>query len=53
MKEHFETGLAVAKFLEKHPAITKVLHPSLPSHPDHELAKKQLKGLSGSYPLPD
>ena len=44
MKEHFESGLAVAKFLEQHPAITKVVHPMLPSHPDHQLAVKQQKG---------
>ena len=37
MKQHGENGLAVAKFLEQHPAVEKVLHPGLPSHPQHEV----------------
>jgi cystathionine gamma-lyase len=45
MKEHIASGIAVANYLEKHPGVTKVLHPSLPSHPDHQLAVKQLKGI--------
>ncbi|RXG55244.1 Cystathionine gamma-lyase [Armadillidium vulgare] len=47
MKKHMENGLAVAKFLENHPYVEKVLHPGLPSHPQHELAKKQCYGHSG------
>lgn len=47
MKQHMENGLAVAKFLETHPGVEKVLHPGLPSHPQHELAKKQCYGHSG------
>ncbi|XP_048761657.2 cystathionine gamma-lyase-like isoform X2 [Ostrea edulis] len=47
MKEHMKNGLAVAKFLESHPCVEKVLHPGLPSHPQHELAKKQMRGFSG------
>lgn len=45
MREHISSGLEVARYLEKHPAVTKVLHPTLPSHPDHDLAMKQHKGL--------
>jgi cystathionine beta-lyase/cystathionine gamma-synthase len=45
MREHIESGLVVAKFLEKHPAIERVVHPSLPSHPDYELTLKQQEGL--------
>ena len=30
-------GLAIAKFLEKHPCVEKVIHPGLPSHPQHEV----------------
>jgi hypothetical protein len=44
MKEHFSSALSIAKYLENHPAVIKVLHPMLPSHPDHELALKQHKG---------
>lgn len=47
MKEHMKNGLAVARFLEKHPLVTKVIHPGLPSHPQHELAKRQMRGYSG------
>ncbi|XP_014479648.1 PREDICTED: cystathionine gamma-lyase-like [Dinoponera quadriceps] len=47
MKEHMKNGLAVAKFLQTHPKVEKVLHPYLPSHPQHELALKQSTGHSG------
>lgn len=42
-----ETALKLAEFLEKHPAIEKVHYPGLPSHPGHELAKKQMKMFGG------
>lgn len=47
MERHKSNSLAVAKFLEKHPKVESVLHPGLPSHPQHELAKKQTYGHSG------
>jgi len=47
MQRHGSNGLAVAKFLESHPGVAKVLHPGLPSHPQHELAKRQCYGHSG------
>ncbi|KAL7648930.1 UNVERIFIED_CONTAM: hypothetical protein RMT77_000865 [Armadillidium vulgare] len=47
MKKHMENGLKIATFLETHPYVEKVLHPGLPSHPQHELAKKQCYGHSG------
>lgn len=47
MKQHFENGLAVAKFLEAHPKVLKVSHPWLPSHSQHELAKSQSSGHCG------
>lgn len=47
MERHKSNSLAVAKFLEKHPKVERVLHPGLPSHPQHELAKKQTYGHSG------
>jgi len=42
-----QTALGLARFLESHPKITRVLYPGLPSHPQHELAKRQMK-LGGS-----
>ncbi len=41
------TALAVAQFLETHPAVERVWYPGLPSHPDHEVAKKQMTGFGG------
>lgn len=37
MEQHMINGLAVARFLEKHPSVEKVLHPGLPSHPQYEV----------------
>lgn len=36
-----------AKWLEKHPLVARVYYPGLKSHPDHEIAKKQMRGYSG------
>lgn len=44
---HNENALAVAKFLETHPAVGAVFYPGLPSHPDHGIAKKQMTGGFG------
>ncbi|XP_075228126.1 cystathionine gamma-lyase-like [Lycorma delicatula] len=46
MDEHMRNGLAVAKYLEAHQDIEKVLHPGLPSHPHHKLALRQWSGYS-------
>ena len=45
MKRQCATAMIVAKFLEKHPKIARVHFPGLASHPDHKLAKKQMKGF--------
>ncbi len=42
--EHNRNGLAVARFLEQHPGVEQVLHPGLESHPQHELARRQMAG---------
>lgn len=47
MKEHCRNAGLIADFLEKHPAIEKVIYPGLPAHPQHELAKKQMDGFGG------
>jgi len=47
MKEHEKNALHLAKYLEAHPKIQKVVYPGLPSHPHHELAKKQMYGYGG------
>lgn len=47
MEKHSSSSYAIAQFLKDHPKIEKVLHPSLKSHPRHELALKQSYGHSG------
>ena len=45
VKRQGENALAVAKFLEKHPKVARVHYPGLASHPDHKLAKRQMRGF--------
>lgn len=47
MAAHSESSLIVARFLEDHPKVLKVLHPGLASHPQHELAAGQMAQFSG------
>lgn len=47
MERHFANGLAVARHLESHPKVASVVFPWLESHPQHALAKKQMRGMSG------
>jgi len=47
MREHERNATKVAQFLSEHPLIERVIYPGLPSHPQHELAKKQMKGFGG------
>ncbi|XP_070574938.1 cystathionine gamma-lyase-like [Ptychodera flava] len=51
MEKHQENAIAVAKALAENPRVEKVLYPGLPSHPQHELAKKQMSGFSGMVSL--
>jgi cystathionine beta-lyase/cystathionine gamma-synthase len=45
VKRQGENALTVAKFLEKHPKVGRVHYPGLKSHPDHALAKRQMRGF--------
>jgi cystathionine gamma-lyase/cystathionine beta-lyase/cystathionine gamma-lyase/homocysteine desulfhydrase len=45
MDRHEANGRAVAAFLDRHPKVRSVFYPGLPSHPQHDLAKKQMKGF--------
>jgi len=47
MAQHNINGMALAEFLASHPKVTKVLYPGLPDHPQHALAKKQMRGFGG------
>ena len=47
MKAHCDNAQDLAEWLETHPAIEKVIYPGLRSHPQHELAKRQMDGYGG------
>ena len=47
MRQHEENARAIAAFLAEHPRVEKVYYPGLVSHPDHELAKRQMSGFGG------
>jgi cystathionine gamma-synthase len=55
MREHSASALHLAQVLEKHPAVSRVYYPGLPSHPQHELAKRQMRDFGGmiSFELKD
>jgi cystathionine gamma-lyase/cystathionine beta-lyase/cystathionine gamma-lyase/homocysteine desulfhydrase len=47
MEQHNRTALALAEFLSVHPKVTRVHYPGLASHPQHELARQQMRGFGG------
>jgi cystathionine gamma-synthase len=47
VRQQNDTALAVARWLERHPRIERVWYPGLPSHPDHEIARRQMTGFGG------
>jgi cystathionine gamma-lyase/cystathionine beta-lyase/cystathionine gamma-lyase/homocysteine desulfhydrase len=47
MERHNTNGLAIAQFLDAHPKVKDVHYPGLPSHPQHDLAKSQMRGFGG------
>ena len=47
MARHNENGLALARFLADHPKVRHVYYPGLPSHPQHALAARQMRGFGG------
>jgi len=49
MEEHNRNALEVAGWLERHAKIAAVLHPGLPSHPQHRLALAQMRGFGGTF----
>ena len=55
MMQHNANALHVAQFLEQHPAVASVSYPGLASHPQHHIAKKQMRGFGGmvSFELKD
>ena len=47
MEAHQKNAMQIALYLEKHPAVEKVMYPGLASHPQHQLAKEQMNGFGG------
>jgi cystathionine beta-lyase/cystathionine gamma-synthase len=47
MERHCANGLAIAQWLERHPKVERVIYPGLPSHPQHALAQRQMRGFGG------
>lgn len=47
LEKHSANALAVARFLEQHPAVERVIYPGLPSHPQHALARRQMRLYGG------
>ena len=47
MKAHCENAKALAEWLERHPAVSRVIYPGLPSHPQHSLARGQMTAFGG------
>lgn len=47
MERHAQNAMEVARFLEKHPRVERVIYPGLESHPQHAIARKQMKGFGG------
>jgi cystathionine beta-lyase/cystathionine gamma-synthase len=47
MEKHNLNGLQVAEYLRRHPEVKKVHYPGLPNHPQHSIAKQQMKGFGG------
>lgn len=47
MREHCESAMILAQWLDKHPCVERVIYPGLRSHPQHALAKRQMDGFGG------
>ena len=47
--EHNRSGLAIAGWLGRRPAVERVLHPGLETHPQHQLARQQMRGYGGTF----
>jgi cystathionine beta-lyase len=51
LDRHYESGVAVARWLEQRPEVLRMLHPALPSHPGHAIWKRDFTGASGLFSM--
>lgn len=47
MERHAQNAMSIARYLEKHPKVEKVIYPGLESHPQHAIARRQMSGFGG------
>jgi cystathionine gamma-lyase len=47
MERHAQNAMEIARFLEEHPKVERVIYPGLESHPQHALARRQMSGFGG------
>lgn len=51
MQRHFQSGVAIARWLESRPEVARVMHPALESHPQHHLWKRDFTGACGLFAI--
>ncbi len=51
LRQHADNGLALAEFLQRHPAVARVLHPALPGDPGHAVWRRDFSGASGLFAM--
>ena len=49
LERHYQSGLAIARWLQERPEVLRMLHPALPSHPGHAIWKRDFSGASGLF----
>ena len=51
LERHWQSGLDIARWLEQRPEVARVIHPALPSHPQHDIWKRDFLGASGLFSI--
>ena len=51
LERHYQSGLAIARWLQERPEVLRLLHPGLPSHPGHSIWKRDFSGASGLFSM--
>jgi len=51
LERHWQSGVEIARWLEQRPEVARVIHPALPSHPQHELWKRDFLGAAGLFSI--
>jgi cysteine-S-conjugate beta-lyase len=51
LQRHYQSGLAVARFLEQRPEVLRLLHPAMASHPGHAIWQRDFSGASGLFSM--